>query len=182
VDVPGLHQAASNLRPRARQWHHSQMLPGDAGPNRNHGGPDRHAASSTHRGMHLGVFASPSPSSEGTQRDEPAQVGGGLPQTHPAALRSGMRMGFEAPEQRYHITPQQGRKRTDVYESSKMVHNHAEAVAMKESIKSNTAKLEKGKCILTRSKDNATINLFIDNMPCRDTSISQDSSLPTSRR
>jgi hypothetical protein len=28
-------------------------------------------------------------------------VGGGLPQTHPAALRSGMRMGFETPEQRH---------------------------------------------------------------------------------
>jgi hypothetical protein len=88
---------------------------------------------------------------------------------------------FEAPEQRYHITPQQGRKRTQVYESSKMVHNHAEAVAMKKSIKSNTAKLEKAKCILTRSKDSATINSFIDNMPCRDTPISQDSSLPTRR-
>ncbi len=62
-------------------------------------GPDRHAATSPRRGKHLGVFASPSPSSEGTQRDEPAQVGGGLPQTHPAALRSGMRMGFETPEQ-----------------------------------------------------------------------------------
>jgi hypothetical protein len=66
--------------------------------------PGRHAATSSRRGKRLGVFASPTccprPLSEGTQRDEPAQVGGGPPQTHPAALRSGMRMGFETPEQR----------------------------------------------------------------------------------
>ncbi len=54
----------------ARQWQHSQMLPGGAGASRNH------AATSTRHGKHLGVFASPSPSSKGTQRNEPAQVGG----------------------------------------------------------------------------------------------------------
>jgi hypothetical protein len=55
-------------------------------------------------GKHLTVNATPSPSSEGTQRDEPAQVGRVYPKVgpnHPAARRSGMRMWFETPEQRH---------------------------------------------------------------------------------
>ncbi len=59
--------------------------------------------------QHLTVCAISSPSSEGTQRDEPAQVGGSTP-NHPAALRSGMRMGFETPEQ-HHGTHSQARGR-----------------------------------------------------------------------
>ena len=52
------------------------------------------------RGKHLAVFASTSPSSEGTQRDEPAGGAGSTP-THPAALRSGMQMGSDSPEQQH---------------------------------------------------------------------------------
>jgi hypothetical protein len=50
---------------------------------------------------------------------------------------------------------------------SKMIHknhNHAEALAMKESIKLNIAMLETAKCILTGSKDKGTINPLLDNM------------------
>ncbi len=65
------------------------------------GGPDRLAGGSRRHpqrhSKHLAVNDTSSPSSEGTQRDEPAQVGEGPPQTHPDAFRSGMlmRMGFE---------------------------------------------------------------------------------------
>jgi hypothetical protein len=47
---------------------------------------------------------------------------------------------------------------------SKMIHNHAEAVSMAESIKLNIAMLEKAKCILTGSNDKETINSLIDYM------------------
>jgi hypothetical protein len=44
--------------------------------------------------------------------------GGGLPQTHPAALRSGMRMGFETPEQRHPLyTPTRGGRGRKFYSS-----------------------------------------------------------------
>ncbi len=123
VDVPGLHQGVTKPPATlgARQWHHSQMLPGGAGASRNHGGPGRHAATSTRLGKHLGVFASPSSSSEGTQRDEPAQAGGGLPHTYPAAMssdpfgqliRSGMQLIRSGMSRDTHIIPQNGRKRT----------------------------------------------------------------------
>ncbi len=47
-----------------------------------------------------------------------------------------------------------------------MVHNHAEAISMKVSIKLNIVKLEKAECILTGSKleDKNTINSLIDNI------------------
>ena len=98
VNVPELHQSRPP-RPRARQWHHCQTLLGRGGAAGTH--LSEHVAgplSSRLRGKHLAVFASASPSSEGTQRDEPAGGAGSTP-THPAALRSGMRMGFNSPEQ-----------------------------------------------------------------------------------
>jgi hypothetical protein len=45
-----------------------------------------------------------------------------------------------------------------------MVHNHAEAVLLKESIKLNIAMLEKAECILSGAKDKEVIYSLIDNL------------------
>jgi hypothetical protein len=47
---------------------------------------------------------------------------------------------------------------------SKMVHNHAEAVLMKDSAKLNLAMHERAECILSGSKDKELASTLIDNM------------------
>jgi hypothetical protein len=46
---------------------------------------------------------------------------------------------------------------------SKMVHNHAESIAMKDSVKLNGAMLETAECILTGTKDKELIDNILDN-------------------
>ena len=46
---------------------------------------------------------------------------------------------------------------------SKMVLNHAESIAMKSSVKLNSAMLETAECMLTGSKDNEWINTILEN-------------------
>jgi hypothetical protein len=45
-----------------------------------------------------------------------------------------------------------------------MVHNHSEAVLLKESIKLNIAMSEKAECILSGAKDKEVIYSLIDNL------------------
>jgi hypothetical protein len=45
----------------------------------------------------------------------------------------------------------------------KMVHNHAESIAMKDSIKLNLAMLEQAECMLTGQKDKKLIDNIVDN-------------------
>jgi hypothetical protein len=47
---------------------------------------------------------------------------------------------------------------------TKMVHNHAEAISMKDSVKLNSAMLEQAECILTGSKDKEIISFLLDNL------------------
>jgi hypothetical protein len=80
----------------------ARCSPGGAGSSRN---------SSTARGKHLGVFASPSPSSGGTQRDEPAQVGpvgGGYPKPTPLLSVRGCEWGSKPLSSNIHSTPNTG--------------------------------------------------------------------------
>jgi hypothetical protein len=107
--VPELHLVAGNLG--ARQWHHSQMLPGGAacpcrrqqvvhGPRRTRPARCRfHAPWQTPRSS--GSSPAQAPQARASNATSQHRWGGGLPQTHPAALRSGMRMRFETPEQRH---------------------------------------------------------------------------------
>jgi uncharacterized membrane-anchored protein YjiN (DUF445 family) len=59
-----------------------------------------------------------------------------------------------------------------------MIHNHAEAISMKKSIKLNIAMLEKAERILTGAKDKETINSLINKM----WELIRDSMLRTSKR
>jgi hypothetical protein len=111
---------------RARQRLSSQTLSrpdsGGAGASRLNmdlGGPGRLAAKSQRHGKHLGVFASPSPSSKGTQHDQPAQVGGGSTPNQPCCSPFGDHgdaKGFETPEQQHTTSPlsfRSGRERSE---------------------------------------------------------------------
>ena len=71
-------------------------------------------------GQHLGVCAATSPSRHPTRR---ASAGGeGSTPNHPAALRSGMRMGFNSPGQHHTAHSPVERERTQVRLAARVVH------------------------------------------------------------
>jgi hypothetical protein len=102
VDVPGLHQSRRHLGVRHGSWSRATRVAGARSSSAGPGGTgSTRCFLRIASGKHLTVDATSSPSSEGTKRDEPAQVGRVYPKP-PAAFRSGMRMGSETPEQHQH--------------------------------------------------------------------------------